>query len=249
VGGTVSYDVAGYEDFRRRARDKALSGNQKAGFPDALRAGLSEQILADIDLKLPAFGRPGARVMDIGIGCSDLSHAVVSRAIDRGQQLTLVDSPEVLSQLEDSPLVRKIEGPFPACQVDQAPLGKFDAILVYSVAQYVFAESSLGRFVDAAMMLLAPEAAGLLIGDIPNVSTRRRFLDSAAGRAHHAEHYAGRPFPEFRFNVPEPGQIDDSVVLGLVARARAAGFQAFVVPQSERLPMANRREDILIRRP
>ena len=52
-----------------------------------------------------------------------------------------------------------------------------------------------------------------------------------------------------RFNTLEPGEIDDGVVLGLVARMRAAGFHAFVVPQAPDLPMANRREDILIIRP
>lgn len=244
-----SYDIAGYEEFRQRAADASLSGNQKAGFPDALRAGRTEAILADIDAKLPAFAREGARVLDIGIGCSDLSHAIVTRGIARNQMLTLVDSPEILAGLEDGPRVRKVEGPFPACLERLRDAAPFDAILVYSVVQYVFAEASLGRFLDAALMLLDDTAGALLIGDIPNASMRKRFFDSAAGRAHHAEHYAGKPPPEFRFNAPEPGQIDDAVVLGLVARARAAGFQAFVLPQGPKLPMANRREDLLIRRP
>ncbi len=51
------------------------------------------------------------------------------------------------------------------------------------------------------------------------------------------------------FNVPEPGKLDDAVVLGILARCRAAGFDAYVVPQAPDLPMANRREDILIHRP
>lgn len=246
---SVSYGVAGYEEFRSRARDPALSGNQKAGFPDSYRSGKSDAIIADIDAKLPGFGRPGSRVLDIGIGCSDLSSAIVARAVARDQELTLIDSHEVLSQLEDGPKIRKIEGPFPACLAGLEGAGLFDAILVYSVIQYVFAESSLGSFTDAAMMLLAPRDAGLLIGDIPNASMRKRFLASDAGRAYHAEHYPGQPEPKFRFNVPEPSQIDDAVVLGLVARARASGFQAFIVPQDAALPMGNRREDILIRRP
>jgi hypothetical protein len=115
--------------------------------------------------------------------------------------------------------------------------------------QYVFVEASLARFVDSAMMLLDDEAGGLLIGDVPNASMRKRFFASASGRAHHHRHYPGQPEPEFGFNAPELGQIDDAVVLSIVARARAAGFQAFVMPQGDALPMANRREDILIRRP
>jgi hypothetical protein len=37
-------------------------------------------------------------------------------------------------------------------------------------------------------------------------------------------------------------------VFGLLARARDAGFQAWVVPQAPGLPMANRREDLLFER-
>jgi hypothetical protein len=50
------------------------------------------------------------------------------------------------------------------------------------------------------------------------------------------------------FNSLESGQIDDGVILGLVARMRAAGLHAFVLPQGPDLPMATRREDILIMR-
>jgi hypothetical protein len=34
-----------------------------------------------------------------------------------------------------------------------------------------------------------------------------------------------------------------------VARCRAAGFDAYIVPQRDGLPMSNRREDIFVTRP
>jgi hypothetical protein len=43
--------------------------------------------------------------------------------------------------------------------------------------------------------------------------------------------------------------IDDAVVMSLILRCREAGFDAYVLPQGLDLPMANRREDILIIRP
>ena len=43
--------------------------------------------------------------------------------------------------------------------------------------------------------------------------------------------------------------ITPGMVLALLARARAQGFHAWALPQAAELPMANRREDILIRRP
>jgi hypothetical protein len=47
----------------------------------------------------------------------------------------------------------------------------------------------------------------------------------------------------------EAGRIDDAFLLAVVMRCRSAGFDAYLVPQSEDLPLANRREDILIARP
>ncbi len=55
--------------------------------------------------------------------------------------------------------------------------------------------------------------------------------------------------PEVDFNTPEPGQIDDGVMLGILARVRGFGFDSFLLPQRADLPMANRREDILILKP
>jgi hypothetical protein len=245
----VNYDVRGYEAFQARAQDRSLSDNQKAGFPDAVRNGRSEAILADIATKLPALNRAGAAVLDIGPGCGELARCLIQRTGKLEQRLTLIDGHEVLARLPQADHVRGIDGPFPACLARPIPpIGLFSAILAYSVAQYVFAEANLFGFIDEALKLLDEDGA-LLIGDLPNTSMRKRFLASPSGRRHHAEYYAGLPCPEPSFNALEPGHIDDSVVLGVVARARAAGFQAFVVPQARELPMANRREDILIRRP
>jgi hypothetical protein len=245
----VGYDVAGYEAFRLRAESPALTGNQRSGFPDSYRSGRSDDILDDITSKLAALGQRGSRILDIGCGCGELALRLIERTGGLGQALTLVDSPEMLNQLPSPPHVRKVVGPFPQCldRADDA-LGGFDAILVYSVAQYVFAEGNFFGFVDAALSLLGDEGA-LLIGDLPNAAMRARFLASPSGARHHEAHYAGSPRPDVVFNAPQPNQLDDAVILGLVARARAAGFQGFVVPQAPGLPMANRREDVLIRRP
>lgn len=40
--------------------------------------------------------------------------------------------------------------------------------------------------------------------------------------------------------------MDDSIVLAIVARLRRFGCEAYLVPQNDNLPMANRREDILV---
>jgi hypothetical protein len=89
----------------------------------------------------------------------------------------------------------------------------------------------------------------MLLGDIPNASMRRRFLASAAGAVYHRRYTGHDEDPVVTFNTLVEGEVDDAVVAALVARARAAGTDAWVLPQPDRLPMANRREDILLRRP
>ena len=113
---------------------------------------------------------------------------------------------------------------------------------------YVFAEGNVFSFIDKAIQLLA--AGGeLLIGDIPNTSQRKRFFDSETGIAFHRQFMGTDDKPEVVFNQLEPGEIDDAVLIGLMLRARASGCDAYVLPQRADLPMANRREDLLIRRP
>lgn len=243
------YDISGFAEFAARARDPGLSQYAKIGFPDEYRAGKAPAILADITAKLTNLTKSGQAVLDVGAGCSDLPENLVEYCASRGHKVVLVDSAEMLDQLGEWPHVTKTKGQFPSCiEAIHATSRTYDAILAYSVIQYVFVEGNIWGFVDALAGLLAP-GGQLLIGDIPNASMRKRFLSSASGRAYHKAHFGEIALPEVTFNDLEPGAIDDAVVLGCISRLRAAGFDAFVVPQSPELPMANRREDVLVYRP
>jgi hypothetical protein len=77
---------------------------------------------------------------------------------------------------------------------------------------------------------------------------RRRFLASPAGELFLRRAPAGTPSPPAGA-VIEHRRLDDAVLVGLLSRARAAGFHAFLMPQARGLPMADRREDMLIVRP
>jgi hypothetical protein len=238
-----------FEDFRALAQDDSLSANEKIGFPESYRAGKEAAILGDIAAKLPALAQRNRVVLDIGPGCGDLARAIITHCEQRAHELVLVDSGEMLSRLPESAAARKVPAYYPQCPELLAEYaGKVDAIVVYSVFQYVFAEGNVWDFVDRSLALLAPRG-GLLIGDIPNNSMRKRFFASETGVRFHQAYTGTDEVPAPLFNVPEAGQIDDAVVMSIIARARAAGFDAWVMPQAPDLPMANRREDILIVRP
>ena len=238
-----------FDDFRRLAKDDTLSPYERIGFPVSYREGKEEAIFADINAKLPSLAGRGKVVLDVGPGCSGLPVMLTELCRAQGHTLLLVDSEEMLARLPDEPFAKKIAGYYPRCEgLFEEYGGRVDAILCYSVLHYVFAESNVWDFLDSSLALLA-DGGEMLIGDVPNVSKRRRFFASPAGVKFHQEFTGTDSTPEVAFNRVERMQIDDAVVLSLLMRARAAGCDAYVLPQRADLPMANRREDILIRKP
>jgi hypothetical protein len=245
----VDWAKLDFAGFAKLADDESLSKYEKIGFPDSYRAGHEAAIFSDIRTKLPRLAERGLTVLDIGPGCSDLPGMLIDLCQAQGHRLHLVDSPEMLRHLPDADFIEKRPGLFPKDRQAVAGLvGQVDVMLCYSVLQYVFLDANPFDFVDLAVELMAP-GAEFLIGDIPNASKRRRFFSSAAGVTFHKTFTGTDTLPEVRFNEPTPGMIDDATVLGLLARARASGVDAYILPQAPELPMSNRREDILLRKP
>lgn len=239
-----------FQGFRKLATDQSLNMYEKIGFPASYREGKEAAIFADVSSKLSNLALSSQLVVDIGPGCSELPHMLIKLCADHGHQLVLIDSPEMLNLIPDAPFIEKIGARFPDECSDALRKydGRADVVLSYSVLHYVFAEGNVFSFIDKAIQLLA--AGGeLLIGDIPNTSQRKRFFDSETGIAFHRQFMGTDDKPEVVFNQLEPGEIDDAVLIGLMLRARASGCDAYVLPQRADLPMANRREDLLIRRP
>lgn len=243
------FDDIGYEDFRRMAVDPSLSPHEKIGFPDSYREGFEPAIFQDILAKAGNLALAGKTIVDIGPGCAGLPRLIIEHCAARGHALVLVDSQEMLDHLPDAAGVRKIAGFYPDCGDALAPLkGKVDVIICYSVFHYIFVEAAFWRFIDDAIDLLAP-GGQLLIGDIPNVSKRKRFFTSDAGIRFHQEFMKTTDKPVVRHDNVEHGRIDDAAILGVIMRCRAQGCDAYWLPQSPALPMANRREDVLVIKP
>jgi hypothetical protein len=245
----IDWTALNFAGFARLAMDESLSKYEKIGFPDSYRAGFEEKIFTDICAKLPRLNDREQVVLDVGPGCSDLPRMLIELCRERCHRLYLVDSAEMLGQLPDAPFIHKLPGLFPNCrEVLRDLAGTVSVILSYSVLHYVFVDANVFDFVDVALELLAPEGE-FLIGDIPNASKRARFFSTEAGIAFHRKFTGTDTLPNLGRPFSVRGVLDDAVILSLIARARAAGANAYVVPQHPGLPMANRREDILIRKP
>lgn len=245
----IDWSRLDYARFAELAGDDRLSIYEKIGFPDSYRQGFETQIFDDIVAKLPRLQEPGLTVVDIGPGCSEIPRMLIEFCRVQQHRLHLIDSPPMLAQLPDDPIVVKRRGKFPDCEAELADLrGRVDVVVCYSVFHYVFAGGNPFDFVDAILGLLAP-GGQCLIGDIPNQSKRSRFFASEAGIAFHRRFTGSDTLPPQAPAGPQPGAIDDSVLMGIMARVRLAGADCYLVPQPDALPMANRREDLLIRRP
>ena len=231
------------------ARDESLTPNERSGFPESYRAGAEGAILADILEKLPALSGEHAAVVDIGCGATPLTLAIGQLCHEHGHELLLIDGRDVLAQLPEAPGITKLAGRFPDLPIVEAEwTARCDAIIAYSVMQLVFVEASIFGFLDAALAMLRP-GGRILLGDLANHSMRRRFLASEAGRAFHHEYMQTDDEPDLSWPVLPTSELDDASVVALLSRARAAGFHAWLMPQAAGLPMANRREDLVIERP
>ena len=175
-----------FEDFRAMSEDESLSRHEKIGFPDIYREGKSAAILADMSTKIAALNDFDKIIADIGCGCGDLASALITHCAEHRHQLLLFDSAEVLAQLPSPTHVVKINGRFPQESADKSNYSfpAVDAVIAYSMLHYVFAESCIFSFLDEILSMLAP-GGHLLLGDIPNISMRRRFFASATGKNFH----------------------------------------------------------------
>lgn len=244
------YQNIGFEDFRRMAGESSLSPYEKIGFPNSYRVGFEEKIFEDICSKLSLLTQKNKNILDIGPGCSELPQMLIDLCRQNGHTLFLIDSAEMLGKLPDEPFIEKIPARYPeeARSFIEKHAQKIDVVLTYSVFHYIFTEGNIFDFVDQSLGLLA-DGGQILIGDIPNTSKRKRFFKSANGIAFHQRFTGMLEIPDVTFNQIEGGAIDDGVLMGLLVRCRAFGFDAYLLPQSQNLPMANRREDLLILKP
>lgn len=235
-----------FEGFKKLAEEPTLSIHEKIGFPNNYRRGKDVSILADIQEKLPKVAQKGTSLLDIGIGCGSLGLKLIEHCENVDIHLTAIDSNEVLKQLPNSKSMTKVAGQFPKnLDFINSNQNRFDSILCYSVFHYIFAKGQVFQFVDAALSMLG-SGGSLLIGDIPNISKRKRFFSSPAGIKYHQEFTKTSSLPLVQFNNLESNEIDDSVLLAIVSRARQSGFDAYILKQNDSLPMVNRREDLLI---
>ena len=233
-----------FDDFKNRAKDNKLTPSEKVGFPESYRKGKELLILKDIIKKTNL--STNQRVLDIGCGCSELTDLLKRYCEENEINLFLNDSHEMLSQLNfsSSKKIKLIPGKFPDI-LDNKPFEKnFDVILIYSVIQYVFNDGNMYSFIHNCLSILN-KGGVILIGDIPNISSRDRFIKSDEGKKFLKSKQEDTNVKIIHQNHE---RIDDSIVLSLMQRFRNFDCETYLLPQPDDLPFGNRREDIIIKK-
>lgn len=232
-----------FEDFQKLAKKKKMSLPEKIGFPISYREGYYDAILNDIFIKLPFNKEKNKVILDIGCGCDVLTHKIIDICKSQNHLLILNDSAEMLNNLPKENYTKRVAGKFPFNHPTlEKYRGKINYILCYSVLFYVFANDNIYQFIHEAVDLL--KCGGMmLVGDIPNFDKRNRFLASAEGKKflRNNKQLKGTTAHE---NLNQ--KMDDTIIFSIMMRLRKFGFETYLLSQNADLPMANRREDILI---
>jgi len=237
-----------FEDFAKLAKDKSLESFEKVGFGAVHRAEKEKFIFSDIKTKILDEGNIET-IVDIGCGCSRpvldlIDFCKIEK--EKVKELVLVDSKEMLDNIKDETFMKKYAIKFPDKDFVKLYKNKVDAIIIYSVLHHIYFHQNFIEFLDNAISLLK-EGGRLLIGDIPNISKKKRFLHSQFGREFHKS-FSG----EYPKNVKcidfQEKVIQDDLIFMILQRYRLMGFETYLLPQSEKLPLCYTREDILIRK-
>jgi Methyltransferase domain len=243
-----SGELSPFEAYGEAARRLADPTVATARYPFQ-EAGI-RAIVPDVVRKLEI--RPEHRLLELGFGTGSLILGLAQHAAS----VTGVDHPDCVARLTGAvpENVSLVPGRWP----ETRPEGSFDRVLAYSVLHYLPDRPAAEAFIEASVDALA-DGGAVMLGDLPNEDARRRFRESAGGRAFEArwrrsvaeseqQHPEVAVLHEIFTRVPKAEPfIDDAFVLDTLTRYRRRGYEAYVVPQSESLPFCNTREDILIR--
>ena len=242
-----------YSKIAQLGNKKIIAGRYE--FDEHKEASILSDILLKIDVK------PTQEILDIGCGASNLTHLLLQYFSNLDCQITINDINEIIEVLEKDFLVpsglknvTKYKGFFPYDFKIENKL--FDRILLYSVLHY---SSTPEILVEEAVKLLNTNGI-LLLGDLPNISKKGKFLTSNKGKKFEANYknvnIENLPHYNDHFDFVSQMKndknyyslIDDSFIYEIYRKYTHLGYDVYILPQSDNLPFSYTRQDIIIRK-
>jgi len=234
-----------FENYGKLAQslkdDTEVSGRYK------IQHEAEKKILADVIKKLELQSEDSVLEIGCGVGNLLIPFSFFVR------EITGIDHSSCIKRLKDrfpkAKNVSFISGNFLDINIDK----KYNKILCYSVIHCLEHSDEVFKFIYKALQLLVPGGMALF-GDIPNKSTKKRFVNSEQGRQFVSEWEELLKRQTDSNNktitqIPDKKsvQFDDDLILKILKLFRDKGYHTYVFPQTPELPFGNTREDILIK--
>ncbi len=212
-----------------------------------------DEIYQDIKIKLDLSGSQS--FLDVGCGYGHLTDLFIDYIGKNKLESTFIDNDNIINKLVEENKTKNIQflsGLFGVNDFDH--IGKFDRILCYSVLHYT---SNPELFVDLLVQHLNSYGI-LMIGDIPNISQKARFISSQKGRLFDQEYKTLNNIPFIPFENSrdfldscnnEQKLIDDNLFSIIHKKYTSMNYDVYLLPQfNKHLPFNNTRVDLVIRK-
>ena len=229
--------------YSNLAKNKNSLPSEKAGRHKS-HSGLEKIIFEDIKKKLKF--KKNDELLDIGCGCGPLADYIVRYCKEKKINLTLCDIPDVIKILKKkyskSKNITFLKNEFQKEKINN----KFNKILCYSVIQCVNQPTT---FYKKIINTLSSDGKAL-IGDIPNINKKYRFIKSNFGRKFEEKRLKKKiiikNFHDLLKTTKQNKLINDSFVKFILKHSKKQGRKSYLIKQPKRLPFSYTREDVLI---
>jgi ubiquinone/menaquinone biosynthesis C-methylase UbiE len=190
------------------------------------------------------------KIIDIGCGTGD----VVIPLSRKVKSITAVDYPKIIDLLKKRSDKQKVKN-MKFISSDMLKLKtkkKFNKVLAYSLIHYMRDKNQLKKFIKKLLGLTSSNGI-ILIGEIPNISMKKRFLKSKIGKKinkkflHNLNKLKQKYTSQFNYN-EKFIQIYDKEIRFMINYCNQIGVDAYILPIKKNLPFSYTRINLLIKK-
>ena len=190
------------------------------------------------------------KIIDIGCGTGD----VVIPLSRKVKSITAVDYPKIIDLLKKRSDKQRVKN-MKFISSDMLKLKtkkKFNKVLAYSLIHYMKDKNQLKKFIKKLLDLTSSNGI-ILIGEIPNISMKKRFLKSKIRKEinkkflHNLNKLKQKYTSQFNYN-EKFIQIYDKEIRFMINYCNQIGVDAYVLPIKKGLPFSYTRVNLLIKK-
>ena len=228
------------KSYKNLTKNKKVLPTEKAG---RYKWQQGKEIIIFNDIKKKLIFKKNDNFLDIGCGCGPLTDLLVNYCQKNNINVTLCDIPPIIDLLKKKfkrfKNIEYIDQEFQKIKI----INKYDKILCYSVIQCVDSPLNFTK----KIISLINEKGKVLIGDIPNINKKFRFLQSEFGWKYEKNNFSNKiTFKQFKKITKQNKKIDDDYILKILLYCRKLNKSSNVIKQNQNLPFSYTREDILV---